>query len=109
MSVWTNKFTYPGFVFWPHKPHPKGKNYHTISCDESGIIYGWENVEGRDHPIPMGIPEFDTSSNVKVVGIMFRLTRDLWSTRKAVIMDTGFCAFILILEMRGIGMFMEVN
>ena len=86
-----NKFTCPGFVFCPRKPHPKGNKYHTICCGESGILYGWVIVEGRDHPIPMGRPEFDTSPNMKTVGLMLRLMRVLWSTGKTVIMDSGFC------------------
>ena len=67
MSAWINKFACPGFVFCPRKPHPKGNEYHTICCGESGIVYDWETVEGRDHPIPMGRPEFETSTNMKTV------------------------------------------
>ena len=70
MYVWMNKFTCPGFVFCPRKPHPKGNDYHTICCGESGIIYVCEIVEGRNHLIPMGRPEFDTSINMKKFGLM---------------------------------------
>ena len=86
-----NKFMRPGFFLCPRKPYPNGNAYHTICCGESGIMYGWEIVEGRDHPIPMGRPEFETSPNMKTVGVMLRLTRALWSTGKAVITDSGFC------------------
>ena len=54
MSMWMNKFKCPGFFSFPHKPHPKGNEYHTICCGEIGIMYGWKIVEERDHPIPMG-------------------------------------------------------
>ena len=70
MSVWMNKLTCPGFVFCPRKPLTKGNGYHTICCGESGIMYGLEIVEGMDHPIPMGRPEFEISPNMKAVGIM---------------------------------------
>ena len=70
MSVWMNTFTCRGFVFCPRKPHPKGNKYHTICCGESGIMYGWVIVEGRDHPIPMGRPEFETSPNINMVGLV---------------------------------------
>ena len=90
MYTWMNKSTCPGFVFCPLKTHPEGNDYHTICCGESGIIYGWWIVEGRDHTIPMGRPDFETSNNMKTVGLMLRLTRALWITGKAVIMDSGF-------------------
>ena len=68
-------------------------------------MYGWEIVEGRDHPIPMGRPEFETSPNMKTFGLMLRLTRALCSTWKAVIMDSGFCVLKGLLEMRKRGVY----
>ena len=70
MSVWMNEFTCSGFVFWNCKPHAKGNKYHTICYGESGIMYVWYIDEGRDRPIPMGGPEFKTSSNMKMVGLI---------------------------------------
>ena len=105
MSVWMNKLTCPRFVFYPRKPHPKGNEHHTICCGESGIIYGWQIVEVRDHRIPMGQPEFQTSLNMKKVVLMLRLKRALWSTGKATIMGSGFCVLKGILEMRKRGVY----
>ena len=105
MSVWMNKFTCPGFVLCPCKPHPKGNKYHTICCGESGIMYGWDIVEGRDNPIPMGRPEFETSPNMKMVGLMLTLTSVQWSTGMSVIMDSGFCVLKGPLEMRKRGVY----
>ena len=68
--MWMNKFACPCFVFLHSKPNPKGNKHHIICCGESGIMYGWEIVEGRDQPFPMGRPEFETGPNMKVVGIM---------------------------------------
>ena len=48
----------------------------------------------------MGRPELETSTNIKMVGLMIRLTRVLWSTRKAVIMDSGLCVLKGPLGMR---------
>ena len=95
-----NKFTCPGFVLCPLKPHPKGNEYHTICCDESVNIYGWEIVDGRDHPIPMGLPQLKTSTNMNMVGIMLWLERALWITGKAVIIDSGFCVLKGISKIR---------
>ena len=98
--VWINKFTFPEILFCSSKTHPKANEYHDIYFFESGIMYGWDIVKGRYHKIPMGGPEFDTSSNMKMVGLMIWLTRALWSTGNAVIMDSCFCVFRGILETR---------
>ena len=91
MSVWMNKFIFPGFVFYPCKPHTKGNKYHTICCFESGMTYIWESVDGMDNLVPMGRPELKISSHMKTIGFMLQLTRSVWSTGKAVIMDSDLC------------------
>ena len=48
MSIWTNRWTCPGYVFCPRKPHPFGNEYHTIACGLCGILFGIEMVEGKD-------------------------------------------------------------
>ena len=50
MSSWLNRWTCPGWVFCPRKPHPFGNEYHTICCGESGIMFQIEMVEGKDRP-----------------------------------------------------------
>ena len=52
MSMW---ITCPGFLFFPHDPHPKGSKYYTICCSKSVIMYGWDIVEVEGHPITMGV------------------------------------------------------
>lgn len=37
MSPWTLRWTYPGWMYVPRKPHPMGNEYHTICCDVSGV------------------------------------------------------------------------
>ena len=59
MSTWTNKYTCPGFVFCPRKPKDKGNEYHTICCGLTGIMFGWEIVEGKDRPRQLGKPDFE--------------------------------------------------
>ena len=53
---------------------------------------GWDILKRRDNPIPMGRPEFETSSNMKTVGLMIWITRDPCS------MDRNFCVLRSILE-----------
>ena len=84
-------------------PHPKVNEYHTICCGESGIMYIWDIIEVRNHPIPIEQPEFETSPNMKTVGIMLRLTRAMWSTGKAVAIYNGFCVLKGLLEMSNRG------
>eukprot|EP00549_Striatella_unipunctata_P014958 CAMPEP_0118686010 /NCGR_PEP_ID=MMETSP0800-20121206/7574_1 /TAXON_ID=210618 ORGANISM="Striatella unipunctata, Strain CCMP2910" /NCGR_SAMPLE_ID=MMETSP0800 /ASSEMBLY_ACC=CAM_ASM_000638 /LENGTH=65 /DNA_ID=CAMNT_0006583005 /DNA_START=339 /DNA_END=532 /DNA_ORIENTATION=+ len=48
MSPWISKFTCPGFMFVPRKPHPFGNEWHTIECGISGIIFQLEPVKGKD-------------------------------------------------------------
>ena len=105
MSVWMNELTRPCFVFFPNKPHPKGNDYHNICLGESGIMYVWDIVEVRDNLIPMGQPEFEISTNIKMVGIMLRIARALWINGKAVITDSGFCVLKLLLEMMKRGVY----
>ena len=50
MSIWFNRYTCPGWVFCPRKPHPYGNEYHSICCGLSGIMYAIEIVEGKDRP-----------------------------------------------------------
>ena len=50
MSVWTNKYTCPGWMFVPRKPWPFGNEYHMVCCCLSGVLWGLELVEGKDTP-----------------------------------------------------------
>ena len=81
-----NIFTCPGFVFYP------------LCCGESVIMYGWVIVEGRYHLIPMGRPEFETSTNMNTVELMLQLTIVLWGTGMEVKMDSVFCFLKRILK-----------
>jgi hypothetical protein len=50
MSSWTRRWTCPGFMYVPRKPHPMGNEYHSICCGVSGIMFAIELVEGKDAP-----------------------------------------------------------
>ena len=47
MSVWTNKFTCPSFMFVPCKPWLFGNKYHTMCCCSLGIMWGIDLVEEK--------------------------------------------------------------
>ena len=98
MSEWTNKWTCPGWMYVPRKPHPQGMEYHTICCCRSGVLYQIEIVEGKDPPRQMPRPEF--SALGPTTGLLLRLTRTIWNTGKFVCMDSGFCVLEALLELR---------
>ena len=82
------------------KPHTQGNEYNIICSGESGIIDSWEIVEVSNLPITMGIPEFESSPNMKTFGLILRLTRYIRGTDKEVITDSSLCFLKGILEMR---------
>lgn len=103
ISPWHNPFTCPGFIFVPRKPHPFGNEYHSICCGASGIMFGVELVEGKDSPPQKPRPEFDGMGTT--IGLLLRLTRNLWNSGKVVVLDSGFCVLQGIIELRRKGVF----
>jgi hypothetical protein len=102
MSIWTNRWTCPGWTFVPRKPHPFGNEYHTIACGKSGILYGMEMVEGKDAP-PEIKKDFDEMG--RTVALLLRLTKNIWTTGKVVILDSGFCVLRGLIELFKKGVF----
>ena len=100
-----NKFMCLGFVFCLHKPHPKFNKCHTICWGESGIMYCWDIFEGGDNLIPIGRPEFESSPNMNVVGLILRQTRASCSTGRELIMDRNIFVLKGILETRKRGVY----
>ena len=47
MSIWTSRWTCPGFMFVPRKPHTMGNEYHSICCAICEIMFAIEMVEGE--------------------------------------------------------------
>ena len=47
-------------------------------------------VKGKDFPCQLGKKEFDDLGG-PTIGLMVRMTRNLWYTGKVVTMDSGFC------------------
>ena len=103
MSVWTNKFTCPGFMFVPRKPWPFGNEYHSVCCCTSGIMWGTEMVEGKDHPQQLGRPEHDNLGST--IGLLLRILTPIFFKGFIVILDSGFCILKGIIELRKKGVF----
>ena len=50
ISIWTSRWTCPGWMYIPSKPHSQGNENHSIACEKSGIMYRIEQVGGKDRP-----------------------------------------------------------
>ena len=103
MSVWTNKFTCPGFMFVPRKPWPFGNEYHTVCCCSSGIMWGIELVEGKDWPPELSQQEYGNLG--ATVGLLPCLLVPIFHLGFVVILDSGFCVLKVILKLRKKGVF----
>ena len=103
MSVWTNKFMCPGFMFVPRKPWPFRNEYHSMCCCTSGIMWGIEMVEGKDHPQQLGHPQHDNLGST--VGLLLRILTPIFFKGFIVILDSGFCILKGIIELRKKGVF----
>ena len=103
MSMWTNKFTCPGFMFVPCKPWPFENEYHTVSCCSSGIIWGIDLVEGKDCPTQLGQQQYENFS--LTVGLLLQMLSPIYHKGFVVMLDTKFCVLKHIIELRKKGVY----
>ena len=101
MSIWNNRWTCPGWVFCPRKPHPFGNEYHTICCGLSGVLFKLEMVEGKQRPKELQ----KDPPNKRTIGLLLRLCKDLYHRGKVVILDSGFCVLDGLIELRKKGVY----
>ena len=101
MSSWMNRWTCPGWMFVPRKPRPFGNEYHTICCGLSGILFGMELVEGKDRPKELPSPP----QNRKTTELLLNLCKSMAGTGKIVVLDSGFCVLLALIELKKIGVF----
>jgi Transposase IS4 len=102
MMEWANKYTCPGFMYVPRKPHPYGNEWHTICCAESGILFRLEVVEGRDKPAHI-VPSWNALG--KTVSLLLRLCETIFQAGKVVVLDSGFCVLAGIIALRQMGVY----
>ena len=98
MSIWTNKFTCPGFMFVPRKPWPFGNEYHTVCCYSSGMMWGIELVQGKDWPSKLGQQEYGNLG--ATVGLVLHLLVSVFHLGFVVILDSSFCVLKAIIKLR---------
>ena len=88
MSIWMNKFSCPGFMFVPRKLWPFGNEYHMDCCCATGITWGIDLMEGKDHPHQMRQQTYDNLG--AAVGLLLQLLAPIFFKRFNVILDSGF-------------------
>jgi hypothetical protein len=102
MSIWHQRWTCPGWIFCPRKPHLFGNDYHTACCALSNILFSIELVEGKDGPAQLG-KEFDTHG--KTGGMLLRMLRAYHHTGRYVVLDSGFCVLKAIVDLQKVGVY----
>ena len=103
MSIWTNQFTCPGFMFVPHKPWPFGNEYHLVCCCLSGIMWGIDLVQGKDQLKELDKKEWDEMD--PTIGLLLHMLAPIFNWGFMVILDSGFCVLKAIIELCKKGVF----
>lgn len=104
MSIWFNKWTCPGWMFVPRKPHPFGNEYHSVCCGQISIMWGIELVEGKDAPRQRARDPNETSLG-KTGALLLRMLKPIFGTAKVVILDSGFCVLRALVALQKNGVF----
>ena len=104
MSIWHNKWTCPGWVFCPRKPHPFGNEYHSACCALSVIMFVIELVEGKDAPAAL-VRARPFESMGKTAGLLLRMLQSYFGTGRYIVLDSGFCVLKGIVELKRHGLF----
>ena len=105
MSPWTNKYTCPGWMFVPRKPHPSGNEYHSVCCFMSGIMWGMELVEGKDAPHAAEHPKPKHNNLGNTVGLLLRILAPIFGRGSIVVLDSSFCVLKGIVELKKRGVY----
>ena len=61
----------PWIGICPRKPRPQGNKYHPICCRQTGILFDFEVVEGRDRPTQLDRPEYEVEHD-KTSGLLLQ-------------------------------------
>ena len=104
MSIWNSRWTFPGWIFCPWKPHPFGNEWHTDYCALSGILFVVELVEGKERPQQSGPLEFKDLGG-KTVGLLLHIMKSYFATVGYLILDYCFCVLKWLIQLRKKGIF----
>ena len=104
MYIWYSRWTCPGWIICPQKPHPFGNECHTACCALSGILFIVELAEGNAHPRQAGTLEFEDIGR-KTVGLLLSMMKSYFPTGMYVIIDSGFCVLKGLIQLKKNGVF----
>lgn len=109
MSIWTNKWTCPGWVWCPRKPHPFGNEYHDICCGTSGILFRIFLKEGKDHPKERDNDRTDPCYMFRnfsaTTKLLLFLCETIFYTGRVIVLDSGFCVLKSLIVLKQYGVF----
>ena len=103
MSIWTSKYTCPGWMYVPRKPHPFGNEYHTICCGLSTVLFQLDLVEGKDRPNEL--PSLDKNGLGPTTNLLLRMCSSIFASGRVVVLDSGFCVMQGIVELAKRGVY----
>ena len=99
MSIWHSRWTFPGWILWPRKPHLFGNEWYTACCALSGILFVVDLVEGKTHHCQDGPLEFEDLGG-KTVGLLLRMAKSYFATGMYVILDSGLYVLKGLIQLR---------
>ena len=107
MSPLMNKYTCPGWMFVPRKPHPFSNEYHSVGCSTSGIMWGMELLEGKDASDAAEYPKPKYNNHGNTVGLLLQILEPLFTRGSVVALDSGFCVLKGIIELKKRGVYVS--
>lgn len=93
----------PGFMTVKRKPHPLGNEYHTICDGETCIMFKMELVEGKSRPQQRPL-KYEAEYG-KTASLVIRMTEELSTTGRVVVMDSAFCVMSAIYQLYKRGLY----
>ena len=104
ISIWNSRWTCPGWISCPRKPHPFVNEWHTAFCELSGILFVVELVEGKAHTRQAGPLEFEDLGG-KTVVLLLRMIKSYFATVGYAILDSVFCVLKGLIQLMKKGIF----
>jgi hypothetical protein len=68
-------------------------------------MYSIELLEGKCRPRQLGPAEHDNLG--KTIGLMWRMCKSIFHSRKLVIIDSGFCILQGMIELKKVGVLLQ--
>ena len=67
-------------------------------------MFSVELVEGKDHPVDLGPPEYEASIG-KTGGLLLRMLKSCFNSGRYVVLDSGFCVLKAIVALYEKGLY----